>query len=53
MENKLGNKKTITSEDAVAMLRKSGMVVSKDQANEILALLRILAKIEVEQYLNK
>ena len=53
MANKSGDKKTITSEEAVEILRKSGMAVSKEQANEILKLLRILAKIEVELYLKR
>ncbi len=53
MENAPGSNNRITTEDAVDILRKSGLSVSKEQANEILTLLRILAKIEVEQYLKR
>jgi hypothetical protein len=53
MDNKPTDKKRITAEDAMAILRKSGLHVSMEQADEILALLRILAKIEVEQYLKR
>jgi hypothetical protein len=53
MENETGNKKTITTEDAVRILSDNGMSVSKEKANEILKLLRVLAKIEVEQYLKR
>ena len=53
MDTLPGDKHKITVEDAIEILRKSGLSVSKEQANEILSLLRIMAKIEVEQYLKR
>jgi len=53
MEKEPGDKKRITIDNAFEILNKSGMSVSKEQANEILTLLRILARIEVEQYLKR
>ena len=40
-------------EKAVEMLKKKGMDVTVEQAKNILDLLYILAKLEVEQYLKR
>lgn len=54
MEEKgLTEKKYITPEKAVEILRKSGMIVTMKEAEEILHLLTILAKLEVQQQLKK
>ena len=52
MEQRPVEIKSITPERAVEMLRLSGLEVTTEQAREILALLSVLAKLEVEQYLN-
>jgi hypothetical protein len=52
-ENPLTEKKNITPERAVEILRKSGMIVSIKEAKEILDLLTILAKLEVQKHLKK
>lgn len=46
-------KKRITPEEAVQILRKSGLEVNIQEAKNILELLYILAKLEVDHYLKR
>jgi len=45
-------KRNITPEQAIKILQKNGIEVNEKQAEEILELLFILAKLEVQNYLN-
>jgi hypothetical protein len=51
MKTRLAKKKKISPEKAVTMLRKKGLYVTPSEAKNILELLYILAKLEVDQYL--
>ena len=53
MYNDKAKKRTITPEEAVEILRKSGLEVSIQDAKNILELLYILAKLEVDHYLKR
>jgi hypothetical protein len=53
MGNEIAKKKKITPEEAVQILKKSGLDVSVEEAKNILQLLYILAKLEVDHYLKR
>ncbi|WP_170227797.1 hypothetical protein [Mucilaginibacter frigoritolerans] len=49
----LSKKSKITPEKAVEILKSGGMIVTIEEAKNILYLLTILAKLEVKLYLKK
>jgi hypothetical protein len=46
-------KRGVTPEQAINILKENGIHVNEKQAKKILELLNILAKLEVSQYLNR
>jgi hypothetical protein len=53
MRNKLIEKRNITTEQAIEVLARNGMVVSAKKAEEILDLMYFLAKLIVKQNFKK
>jgi predicted Fe-Mo cluster-binding NifX family protein len=53
MDEKIAVNTKITSEKAMEILKRNGLKVTVGQAQKILELLSVLAKIEVEQYLKR
>lgn len=53
MDNTKAKKRKITPEEAVQILKKSGLEVTVHEAKNILELLYILAKLEVDHYLKQ
>lgn len=53
MDGKPAKTRKIDAEEAVRILEKSGMKVTVKEAENILELLYILAKLEVDQYLKR
>ncbi len=53
MAKRLLEKRNITSEQALKVLRKNGIDVNEDQAKIILDFLYILAKLTLNQYFTK
>jgi hypothetical protein len=53
MDNGTAKKKKITPEEAVQILKESGLEVTVQEAKNILELLYILAKLEVDHYLKR
>lgn len=53
MDNKTAKKSKITPEEAAQILKKSGLEVTVQEAKNILELLYILAKLEVDHYLKR
>ena len=53
MQKNIQQKRKITPEQAVAILKKKGVHVTVEQAKNILELLYFLAKLEVDQYLKR
>ena len=53
MDRLTAKKKKITPEEAVQILKKSGLEVTVHEAKNILELLYILAKLEVDHYLKR
>jgi hypothetical protein len=53
MDNSRGKKRKTTPEEAVQILKNSGLEVTIQEAKNILELLYILAKLEVDDYLKR
>ncbi|MGY4539950.1 hypothetical protein ACVW0P_004391 [Mucilaginibacter sp. UYNi724] len=53
MNNRTVKKKKITPEEAVQILKKSGLEVTVQEAKNILELLYILAKLEIDHNLKR
>jgi len=53
MNEKLADKRNVTSRKAIEMLKKNGVEIDKKKADELLDLLYFLAKLIVNQNFNK
>lgn len=53
MQTGSAKKRKITAEQAVKILREKGFEITVEEARNVLELLYILAKLEVDQYLKE
>jgi len=53
MNDKLANKRNVTSQKAVEILKKNGIEISEKKAEELLELMYFLAKLIVNQNFKK